>query len=253
MRFLCFILLTCIILSACVQTQHQISNNLNLKNTDYAQEPQVANLDNKRISSSGTGFIVTNDGYIFTCYHVIKDAKDIQIAIGGKKHPAKLIREDPINDLALLKINGLFPALAFASEGSAKMGQEVFTIGYPNIELQGVNAKFTKGTISSLSGFRDDTRFFQISAPIQLGNSGGGLLDEKGEVIGIVVSRLDSNATFKTSGSIPQNVNYAIKAIYAKAMLCTLPEIYEKLIIPQNSESNVIDKVLRSTVLVLCF
>ena len=81
-------------------------------------------------SVTGTGFIITRDGYILTCHHVIKDANEIKISVGGNSYPAKLIRDDPNNDLALLKINGSFPAIAFSSKRSAKMGQEVFTIGY---------------------------------------------------------------------------------------------------------------------------
>ena len=78
---------------------------------------------------SGTGFIITRDGYILTCHHVVEDAAEIKIAMGENIYSAKLVRDDPNNDLALLKINGSFPALAFSQKRSAKMGQEVFTIG----------------------------------------------------------------------------------------------------------------------------
>ena len=205
------------------------------------------------MTNSGTGFIITHDGYIITCDHVVKDANEVQIAIGVKQYPAQIIREDPLNDLALLKINGLFPALAFAAEPSAEMGQDVFTIGYPNIELQGVNPKYTKGSISSLSGFQDDTRYYQISVPVQPGNSGGALLDEEGDIIAIVVSGLSAMVSARTFANVPQSVNYAIKANYAQAMIKLLPEISDKLISPQQSEINVIDRVARSTVLVLCY
>ena len=213
-------------------------------------QPSIADTE-KKVNGSGTGFIITRDGYILTCHHVIKDANAIKIAVGGNVYPAKLIRDDPHNDLALLKIKGTFPAIAFSSKRSAKMGQEVFTIGFPNPNLQGISAKFTKGTINSLTGFRDDLRLYQISVPVQPGNSGGALLDNYGNILGVIVAMLDAKTTFKISGSLPQNVNYAIKGIYAQAMLDTLPEIADKLPSPSMDKSNAVDRVKKSTVMVL--
>jgi len=204
-----------------------------------------------KINGSGTGFIITRDGYILTCHHVIKDANQIKITVGENRYSAKLVRDDPNNDLALLKINGSFPALAFSQKRSAKMGQEVFTIGYPNPSLQGINAKFTKGTINSLTGFQDDLRLYQISVPVQPGNSGGALVDENGNILGVIVAMLSAKATFNISGSLPQNVNYAVKSTYAQAMLDTMPEIGDKLLDPSRSKAYAIDRVKKSTVMVL--
>lgn len=133
------------------------------------------------------------------------------------------------------------------------MGQYVFTIGYPNPNLQGLNAKFTEGTINSLTGFQDDLRLYQVSVPVQPGNSGGALLDENGNVLGVIVAMLDAKTTFRISGSLPQNVNYAVKSIYAQAMIDTLPEISDKLATPSNSKSNAVDRVKKSTVIVLTY
>ena len=221
--------------------------------TKINQDSPQAKTDSGKFIGSGTGFLVTRDGYILTCHHVIKGTDEIKISVGGKVYPAKIIRDDPYNDLALLKINGSFSAIAFSSKRSAKMGQEVFTIGYPNPGLQGRSAKFTKGTINSLTGFKDDIRLYQVSVPIQPGNSGGALLDENGNILGVVVAMLDAKTTFKISGSLPQNVNYAVKSTYAQAILDTLPEISDKLIAPSKSKSNVIDRVKKSTVMVLCY
>jgi len=219
-----------------------------------AQEPHpsIQTLE-KKVTGSGTGFIITRNGYVLTCHHVIDHANEVKVAVGGKIYPAKLIRSDPNNDLALLKINGSFPAIGFSSKRSAKMGQNVFTIGYPNPGLQGVSAKFTKGTINSLTGVHDDLRLYQISVPVQPGNSGGPLLDENGNILGIIVAMLDAKTAFEISGSLPQNVNYAVKSIYAQAMLDTLPEISNKLIGPSKSKSNAVDRVKKSTVLVLSY
>ena len=121
--------------------------------------------------------------------------------------------------------------------------------------MQGVSAKFTKGTINSLSGFQDDLRLYQVSVPVQPGNLGGALLDENGNVLGVIIAMLDAKTTFKISGSLPQNVNYAIKSIYAQAMLDTIPGISGKLLSPSKKQSfeNAVDRVKKSTVMVLSY
>nr|NJM04723.1 trypsin-like peptidase domain-containing protein [Desulfobacula sp.] len=231
-----------------MQIQHRIDH----PTESQKQEPSVANIE-KKINGSGTGFIITKDGYVLTCHHVIKGATKIEIALEGKTYPATLVRDDPNNDLALLKINGFFPAIAFSSDRSAKMGQEVFTIGYPNPDLQGVSAKYTEGTINSLTGFQDDIRLYQISIPVQPGNSGGALLDENGNILGIVMAMLDAKTTFKITGSLPQNVNYAVKSVYAQALLDTLPEVVGKLSSAAKTKSDAISNAEKSTVMVVCY
>jgi S1-C subfamily serine protease len=133
------------------------------------------------------------------------------------------------------------------------MGQDVFTVGYPNPGLQGVSAKYTKGTISSLTGFKDDLRLYQVSVPIQPGNSGGPLLDENGNILGVVIAMLNAKKTFEISGSLPQNVNYAVKSLYAQAMIDTMPDVAEKLISPSRNKSNAIEDAQASTVMVVCY
>jgi uncharacterized protein len=203
---------------------------------------------------SGTGFLITTDGYIVTCHHVVEGAARIEIYVGDKMYPASLVQEDPNSDLAILKVNGSsFPALAFSPHRSAKMGQDVFTVGFPNPGLQGISAKYTKGTVSSLTGFKDDLRLYQISVPIQPGNSGGSLLDEYGNILGVVIATLSAKKTFEISGSLPQNVNYAVKSLYAQAMIDTLPGLAGKLLAPSKSQSGAIENAQNSTVMVICY
>jgi S1-C subfamily serine protease len=78
--------------------------------------------------------------------------------------------------------------------------------------LQGFAPKFARGEIASLSGAVDDARYFQISVPVQPGNSGGALVDEHGNVVGIVSAKLDASAVLAASGALPENVNYAVKS-----------------------------------------
>jgi S1-C subfamily serine protease len=217
--------------------------------------PKKATLYEPEVKGFGSGFIISKEGHILTCYHVIEGSNTVKVKLGNNLHSAKVIRKDSFNDLALLKISGSFPALAFSSKRIAKMGQEVFTIGYPNPILQGVNAKLTKGSVNSLTGIQDDLRLYQISIPVQPGNSGGPLLDMNGNVIGIVVAMLDAKTAFKISGSLPQNVNYAVKSTYAQALLDTLPEVSGNLLsaYPKKSFDNVVDRVKKCVVLIVTY
>ena len=84
-------------------------------------------------------------------------------------------------------------------------------MGFPNIGLQGFAPKLAKGEIASLSGAGDDARYFQISVPVQPGNSGGALVDERGNVIGIVSAKLDASAALAASGALPESLRTATK------------------------------------------
>lgn len=165
--------------------------------------------------SSGSGIILTKNGYIATNHHVIEDAKHIEVDVykGGvkKTYLADVIRNDVTNDLSLIKIinnNFVSADLKYGIKThDVKVGEKVFSLGYPMIDLQGDEIKLTDGLISSKSGFQNDPTTYQISAPIQPGNSGGPLFDINGNLIGITSSRLNS-----ATGA--QNVNYAIKISY---------------------------------------
>src|SRR5262249_3152458 len=123
------------------------------------------------------------------------------------------LRVDRDKDLALLRVSvvkGTVTGLNI-STNKPSLGNEVFTIGYPMIDLQGSRPKFTDGKISSLAGIADDPERMQISVPVQPGNSGGPLADPNGDVVGVIVARLNDLAVIEAAGSVPQNVNYAVK------------------------------------------
>jgi S1-C subfamily serine protease len=125
----------------------------------------------------------------------------------------------PINDLAILKVNYHSKPLEIATNSIPAKADDVFILGYPLIEIQGQEQKANFGRINALSGIAGDIRFLQIDVPIQPGNSGGPLFNNKGEVIGFVTATLDQLTTLQQSGSIPQNVGYAVKADYAIGLL----------------------------------
>src|SRR5213593_2432744 len=110
-----------------------------------------------------------------------------------------------------------------------KPGDTVATAGFPNIGLQGFAPKLAKGEIASLSGASDDPRYFQISVPMQPGNSGGALVDERGNVVGVVSAKLSARAALLASGALPENVNYAVKSSFLLGFLESVPEVSAKL------------------------
>lgn len=164
------------------------------------------------MSGAGTGFFVSEDGYLVTNFHVVEDAKQVKVKTPSGVFDAAIIKKDRQKDLALLKVGGHFHALVIAEDESVPLGAAAFTIGFPNFQVQGLEPKYTDGKISSLSGLHDDPSRYQISVPVQPGNSGGPLMDRNGRVIGVIVSRLNDIRMLEVSGQLPQNVNYAIKA-----------------------------------------
>jgi tetratricopeptide (TPR) repeat protein len=183
-------------------------------------EPPVPGSEKKVML--GTGFFVTSTGYILTDNHVVKGASTIRVKVGSSIMPAILAAADATNDIALLKISGTYPCMPLGDSNGASLGQTVFTVGFPEPELQGLSPKLTKGEISSLAGMRDNPSMFQISVPVQPGNSGGCLVDELGNVVGLIEATLSTVETAKSSGDLLQNVNYATKINFAKKLLGTV-------------------------------
>lgn len=171
--------------------------------------------------SSGTGFAISENGIIATACHIIQGAKVIKVYLTRNSFvSALIIHSDPVNDLALLKIEHPTPNfLPIAPMRSVKMGDKVFTIGFPLSSVLGQEAKYSEGVVSCLSGLQDAPTFLQITVPIQPGNSGGPLVNEKGEVVGIITSTAAILPFIKESGTLPQNVNWAVKADYLRPLL----------------------------------
>jgi S1-C subfamily serine protease len=169
--------------------------------------------DRKNAINTGTGFFVSPNGYLITNAHVVRDKTTYAIRdLAGKFYRAQLVSQDSVKDLALLKIDGRFPALKVGDSTKVVKGQHVLAVGFPQISIQGNESKVTDGIISSFSGLRDHDHWFQISVPIQGGNSGGPLVTENGIVIGVVVASVNVAKFYTTTGNLPQNVNFAIKS-----------------------------------------
>ncbi len=172
-------------------------------------------------SASGTGFVVapgrllTNDHVVEGCGHMV--ARNA----AGREQEVALAGTDRHRDLALLTVASDFgPPLVFRGVPPVRRGETVITYGFPLLGMLSAGPTLTTGDVSALSGLHDDQTEFQITAPIQPGNSGGPLLDAHGEVIGIVVAKLNAARVAElTDGDIPQNINFAVKATEALAFL----------------------------------
>ena len=143
--------------------------------------------------STGTGFFITADGFFLTSFHVVEDARKIYLKdYKGHDYPAEVIAVDRSNDLALLRVQGKFTALPLVDSKGVKRGSSVITIGFPHIDIQGFDPKLTDGLISSLSGIAGDPRAFQVTVPVQQGNSGGPLITKEGNVVGVISAKLNA-------------------------------------------------------------
>lgn len=216
-----------------------------------------------RPKGAGSGFFITENGYLITNEHVVltKDrlpAKDaiVRIRIGERELPARVVKTDHFNDLALLKVEGKFPPLPVVSSRDVKLGATVATVGFPNLLLQGFSPKLAKGVIASLAGANDSPREFQTSVPIQPGNSGGPLVDERGNVVGVIVGQLSKGAALNATGALAENVNYAIKSSLLLALLESVPEITLLLKAPVTTDrkfEDVVQETQNAAVLVLVY
>ena len=164
---------------------------------------------------SGTGFVVSANGHIVTNHHVIAGcAGDIKGNLTGEATMVlRVVSGDANNDLALLQAPATtaFKDFVKIRDRSIRSGDSVVAIGFPFHGLLTSDFTVTTGIVSSLSGIRNDTRFLQISAAVQPGNSGGPLFDTSGQVVGVVAGKLDGLAMIKSTGNIPENINFAIK------------------------------------------
>lgn len=196
--------------------------------------------------STGTGFLVDSNGALVTSHHVIDGARSISASCNEQPAiPAQIIASSPSTDLAVLTINAKTPSyLNLASSRSSTVGQAIFTYGYPVSHLLGSEPKFTEGVISALSGIGGEQAYMQISIPVQPGNSGGPVVNSRGDVVGIVAAGAAVAPFLRSTGTLPQNVNWAVKADYA-SLLFSPPSARA----PTKSREEAIERVRNS----LCF
>jgi len=174
-----------------------------------------------RTSSSGTGFFINTKGHILTNEHVVEGCATLRArTIGGSGLDAQVVATDSRNDLAVITTNTHVTAFAtFGRSPNYRQGDRVVVYGFPLSSALSPSGNLTTGTLTALTGVKNDTRYLQISAPVQPGNSGGPLSDTQGTVIGVVSSKLNAIKVAKITGDVPQNVNFAVKDAIAKSFL----------------------------------
>jgi len=191
--------------------------------------------------AQGTGFLISDEGDILTCAHVVGDEQTATIWIAGARYEADVLDRDKDVDIALLrtrtKITSDYLPLTFRSNKAYRLGEGVMTIGFPMTKLLGNRARLSKGLVSSTVGLNDDPKQIQFSAEVQPGNSGGPLFDTEGVVLGVVSGTLNPwKMAQSTGGALPQNVNFAIKTDIVLGSVKSKNEaIYNKIKTNQNS------------------
>jgi serine protease Do len=162
----------------------------------------------------GTGFAISNNGYVVTNYHVIAGADSIYIQnTKGEAFKVASVFEDIVGDLAILKItDSTFkgqPLPYSLKPQRALRGEQVFTLGYPRDEIV-----YGEGYISAQTGFNGDSAAYQVSIPVSPGNSGAPLMDSKGDVVGIVTGRQTTS----------DGIAFAVKSAHLKRLLEEMPK-----------------------------
>ncbi|MBN2467623.1 MAG: trypsin-like peptidase domain-containing protein [Deltaproteobacteria bacterium] len=206
--------------------------------------------------SLGTGWIA-NPCLIVTNFHVIEGYSNISARLqSGQKIALRLAQKDPVNDLAILvPINATqLPSALPLTQNSARIGARVFTMGFPHPDVMGAAPKLTDGIINASTGIQDDPRYYQMSVPIQSGNSGGPVLNMRGEVIGIATSKLNAAAMLKFTGDLIENVGYALKLDYLHPLTNAARQSSNgcTALIPEESTLEVLaDRIKPSVVLII--
>lgn len=175
------------------------------------------NIDNRTVKGSGTGFLISENGYIVTCYHVVEGSKEIFVEIKDKDYPAQLVSFDKENDIAILKVKNItFDTLYIKfNDKPIQVSEEIFTLGYP-LALAGMGnkIKYVDGKISSKTGYNNSIHSFQTTLPVQPGNSGSPVFNQQGQLIGLI------NAKIKEG----DNVSYVIKSPLINNLLLSMDE-----------------------------
>jgi len=203
---------------------------------------------------TGTGFAVSRSTHIVTNAHVVARCEALRVHFGSQVAYASVLALDEGDDLAVLQTQLVLPKIiAVRGSPALRLGESVVAFGFPLTGSLSMEGNLTTGNVSALAGLGDDPKYLQITAPVQPGNSGGPLLDESGNLIGVITAKLDAMAIAKRTGDIPQNVNFAIKTAGVEAFLKSAGVRYEKSISDRPlSVADIADLAKAATVRIEC-
>ena len=202
---------------------------------------------------TGSGFAVT-PGVVVTNAHVVDQCRALRVVHGEQVHDGRVLAIDRDQDLAAVRTDLPVPAtLPLRASPALRLGESVVAFGFPLAGSLSREGNLTTGNVSALAGLRDDARYLQITAPVQPGNSGGPLLDEGGNVIGVITAKLDAVTIARRTGDIPQNVNFAVKVQGLERFLQDATVIYETRVTDrQLAVADIAEAVKRAAVRLEC-
>lgn len=205
---------------------------------------------------TGTAFAVSGTGHALTNQHVINGCAEVKVA--GREGVTKVITSDSVNDLALLQLPGKTKNTASLNPdpGKLRQGEDIILFGYPLNSVLSSGGNLTPGTISALTGLGNNTNQIQITAPIQPGSSGSPVMDKKGNVVGVVSTKLSDSKMAKATGSIGQNVNFAVNGQTVRAFLDANQVPYKTgggFFSREKSNADIAEEARKWTVLVECW
>ena len=161
---------------------------------------------------SGSGFYINNKGYALTNNHVVDICKQMVAVVDGREILFRVLNTDKTNDVAIIKTDQRSPNFIKINEEGAKLGEDIIAVGYPLSGRLSDSVKITRGIVSALSGIDNNSGQIQIDAALQPGNSGGPVINENGELIGIASAGLNKLLMAKEAKYIPENVNFAVSS-----------------------------------------
>ncbi|HWK43654.1 MAG TPA: tetratricopeptide repeat-containing serine protease family protein [Stellaceae bacterium] len=210
----------------------------------------------RTLRGSGTGFVVGRTGQIVTNAHVTAQCTEMRVRLpGADANPvASIVATDTASDLALLTspLSQVRP-LSFR-QGMPRQGEGVVAYGFPLVPLLTTDGNVTTGNVTALAGMKNDSHIMQINAPVQPGNSGGPLVDLSGNLVGVVVAKLNAAAIMAVSGDIAQNVNFAIKGDIVRGFLTANNVAYSTAASAQDLKTaDITERLKKATVLVECW
>jgi S1-C subfamily serine protease len=166
--------------------------------------------------SAGSGFYVSREGHLVTNDHVVRDCRAVRLPDG---QTVEVVGRDTRADLALLRARPVATVARLRADNRIRQGEDVLTYGFPLHGVLSSSGQLGAGMVTALTGLRDNPLQLQIDVPVQSGNSGGPLIDQRGHVVGVVVSKLNALRVAQITGDIPQNVNFAVRLEPLKALL----------------------------------
>ena len=206
--------------------------------------------------ATGSGFVVSSDGYVVTNRHVVQGCRAITVrADSSRRSPASVTAAHTRYDIAVLRANVSFGAVApFRAGAAIRPGDDIVAVGFPLAGLLADEPSVSTGSVNALAGIHNDRSVLQMSAPVQQGSSGGPVFDSSGNVVGIVVTKLNARIVAEETGDLPQNVNFALKGEIARTFLDELAIRYRSTpSVAPLAHADVGDIGRRVTVLVECY